>query len=183
MKNWKKKPNFLFWSGILLVSIGVGIFYVKNHQSIVVLNSTSVSHNLNSPTPSFSYAKVTKIIDGDTFVIDTGQHVRYIGVNTPEIETNECYATEAGEINEDMIIGREVRLEKDTSDTDKYGRLLRYVYVDEGSDGWEMVNNELVKIGLAKVETVPPDTKHKNDFANSENYAKENKLGLWGKCL
>lgn len=181
MKNWRKKPNYLFWLGALLIAVGIVFFYVKNNQLIVVLNSTVAPPN--SSDPPFTYAKVTKVIDGDTFQIDTGQKVRYVGINTPEIQTNECYATEAGEINEDMIIGREVRLEKDTSDADKYGRLLRYVYVDEGADGWEMVNNELVKIGLAKVETIAPDTKHKDDFIQSETYAKENNLGLWGKCF
>ena len=172
--------------GSCLILIGVVVLSVKN-QSIEILshysNSPVPSKLSDTPTESISYAKVTRIVDGDTFVIDTGQKVRYIGVNTPEIETNECFATEASEINEDMILGKEVRLVKDTSETDKYGRLLRYVYVFEGSDGWEMINDELLKLGLARIETVLPDTKYKDEFTESENYAKENKLGLWGKCF
>ena len=62
------------------------------------------------------------MIDGDTIVIEGGQKVRYIGMNTPEVETSECYATEATEINKNLVLGKEVKLEKDVSDTDKYGR-------------------------------------------------------------
>lgn len=124
-----------------------------------------------------TFAKVTRVIDGDTIVIDTGEEVRYIGMNTPETETSECFATEASEVNENLVLGKTVRLEKDVSETDKYGRLLRYVYV-----GDTFIDDYLVKNGDARVMTVPPDTKYKDEFLQSENYAKENNLGLWGKC-
>jgi micrococcal nuclease len=74
-------------------------------------------------------------------------------------------------------LGKTVKLVKDVSETDKCGRLLRFVYV-----GDQMIDDELVKEGAAKIETVPPDTEFKDEFQMSENYAKENKLGLWGKC-
>jgi len=121
---------------------------------------------------------VERVIDGDTIVIDTGEHIRYIGMNTPEMETSECFATEASEINKNLVLGKTVRLEKDVSDTDKYGRLLRYVYIDD-----TFVDDYLVKNGDAKIMIVPPDIKYKDEFLQSENYAKENNLGLWGKCL
>ena len=132
-----------------------------------------------SPTPSeeVTFAKVTRIIDGDTFVIDTGQHVRYIGMNAPEMSPLECYAKEATEIDKNLVLGKDVKLVKDVSETDKYGRLLRFVYV-----GDQMIDDELVKEGAAKIETVPPDTEFKEEFQTSENYAKENKLGLWSFC-
>ena len=161
-------------SGAFLILAGA-ILYTQRSSITLVSPGT--------PRAQISYAKVTRVIDGDTIVIDTGQTVRYIGINTPEVETSECFATEAGEINEDMILGKEVRLEKDISETDKYGRLLRYVYTDEGPDGYEMINDELLKIGLAKVETVPPDIKYKDEFDQSQDYAKQNKLGLWSKCF
>jgi micrococcal nuclease len=74
-------------------------------------------------------------------------------------------------------LGKIVRLEKDVSETDKYGRLLRFVYVDN-----IFVNNELTNGGFTKVMTVSPDIKYKDQFLKSENYAKENKLGLWSSC-
>ncbi len=146
----------------------------------LVVNSPKVS--LISPifqiTPIFTFAKVTRVIDGDTIVIDTGQHIRYIGMNTPEMETGECYATAASEINRNLVLGKTVELVKDVSGTDKYGRLLRYVYI-----GNLFIDDELVKEGAAKIMTVPPDIKYKDIFQSSQNYAKENNLGLWGKCF
>jgi micrococcal nuclease len=124
-----------------------------------------------------SFAKVIRVIDGDTIQLEGGDRVRYIGMNTPELETNECFATEASEINKNLVLGKIIKLEKDISDTDKYGRLLRYVYVDN-----VFIDDYLVKNGDAKVMTIPPDTKYKDEFLQSQNYAKQNNLGLWGKC-
>jgi len=89
----------------------------------------------------------------------------------------ECYATGAAEINKDLVLGKTVKLVKDVSETDEYGALLRFVYV-----GNIFVDDYLVKVGAAKIMTVPPDTEFKDEFLESQNYAKENKLGLWGKC-
>lgn len=141
-----------------------------------VVNSFEIT--LNSPNPPiFSFAKVIKVIDGDTIEINTGQIIRYIGMDTPEIETSECYATEASEVNKNLVLGKTVKLVKDVSETDKYGRLLRFVYV-----GDIFVDDYLIKNGFAKIMTVPPDVEFKDQFLQSENYAKENKLGLWNKC-
>ena len=173
----KQKPSVLkfFVLGIFLVLVGIYIFSFKQNQTVQIVPSPSPI--LNAIEGQITYAKVTRVIDGDTIVIDTGQHVRYIGMNTPEIETLECYATEASEINKNLVLGKVVKLEKDVSETDKYSRLLRYVYIDD-----TFVDDELIRDGSAKVETVSPDTKYKDEFLESQNYAKENKLGLWRKC-
>lgn len=178
-----KNVNLYLFFGIFLIFIGIVFFFQKQKIEIVPSSSPTSPIPPTSPTPTLSFAKVTKVIDGDTIIIDSGQKIRYIGMNTPELETNECFATKAADINRDMVLGKEVRLEKDTSETDKYGRLLRYVYVNDDSGGNEMVNNELLEIGLAKIETVPPDIKYKDEFLQSEKFAEENNLGLWGKCL
>jgi len=68
-------------------------------------------------------------------------------------------------------------LMKDVSETDKYGRLLRYVWL-----GDQMVNETLVKEGFAQVSTFPPDVKYKEKFLEVQKFARENKIGLWGKC-
>lgn len=98
-------------------------------------------------------------------------------MNTPEVETNECFNSEATKVNKDLVLGKVVRLEKDVSEADKYGRLLRYVYV-----GDIFVDDYLVKKGYAKIMIVQPDIKHEDEFLQSEKFAKESKLGLWGKC-
>lgn len=163
----------IFWVLVFVAIVILIFFVIYSYRIIPISPITQIT-----PTPqTFTYAKVTRVIDGDTIVIDTGEHVRYIGMNTPELENSQCYATEASKINSDLVLGKEVKLVKDVSEIDKYNRLLRFVYV-----GNQMINDELVKDGAAKVETVPPDIEFKDEFQMSQNYAKENKLGLWGKC-
>jgi micrococcal nuclease len=172
-----KKIILLIFLGSIFILIGI-LTYLSKKESIQVIPSpVPTQSQLSNSNSNFTYAKVTRVIDGDTIVIDTGQHVRYIGMNTPEVETSECYATEASEINKNLVLGKEVKLEKDVSETDKYDRLLRYVYV-----GDTFVDDYLVKDGAAKIMTVPPDVEYKDEFLSSQNYAKENELGLWGKC-
>ncbi|WP_135603743.1 thermonuclease family protein [Methanococcoides sp. NM1] len=121
-----------------------------------------------------TFANVTEVIDGDTFVISTGEKVRLIGVDTPE--RGEPYYQEAKQYMVDNLFGRTVRLEADVSDTDRYGRLLRYVWLD-GS----MVNNDLVLSGLAVSKTYEPDTYYQDQLDGSESYAREKGVGLWSE--
>ncbi len=158
----------------IFVALLILIWFAINSSKVSLISQIP----LITPTPSVSFAKVARVIDGDTIQLENGDRVRYIGMNTPEIETSECFATEASEINKNLVLGKIVELEKDVSETDKYGRILRYVYVDD-----IFVDDYLVKNGDAKIMTVPPDTKYKDEFLSSQNYAKENNLGLWGKCL
>jgi len=122
-------------------------------------------------------ARVTQVIDGDTITIEGGYRVRYIGIDTPEIRpVPEAYGLEAWQANRELVENKEVRLERDVSETDKYGRLLRYVYV-----GDTFVNAELVKKGLAEVKSYPPDTKHQDYLENLEAEAREAGRGMWAK--
>ena len=122
-------------------------------------------------------AKVTRVIDGDTIIIDTGQQVRYIGIDAPEVHPEvEAYGMEAWQANRHLVEGKEVRLERDVSETDKYGRLLRYVYVDN-----IFVNARLVSLGLAEAKAYPPDTKNQKYLEGLEAVARETKRGMWAK--
>jgi micrococcal nuclease len=122
-------------------------------------------------------ALVTQVIDGDTIVIEGGYKVRYIGIDTPETYPElEPFGMEALETNQELVEGKIVRLERDVSQTDKYGRLLRYVYVDG-----IFVNAELVKLGLAEVKAYPPDTRYQEDLEQLEAEAKEAGRGMWAK--
>jgi len=122
-------------------------------------------------------AKVTRVIDGDTIIVAGDYRVRYIGIDTPEVYPElEAFGMEAWQANRSLIEGKEVRLEKDVSETDKYGRLLRYVYVDD-----VLVNAELVKQGLARVKAYPPDTKYQDYLGEMEAEARGAGRGIWAK--
>jgi len=119
---------------------------------------------------------VTIVIDGDTVVISSGEKVRYIGIDTPEVFPEEAFGQEATKANRELVLGKSVRLEKDISETDKYDRLLRYVWVDD-----TMVNVELVRRGLAVAKAYPPDTKYQALLEAAESEAKLAGRGMWAK--
>lgn len=117
-------------------------------------------------------ARVEQVIDGDTIFIVGGERVRYIGIDAPEM--GEPFYYEAKRFNEQMVAGRCVKLEKDVSCRDDYGRLLRYVYVDG-----IFVNGELVRNGYALAKGYPPDTKYQAYLEKMEDEAKRLRKGLW----
>ncbi|MFC1622751.1 thermonuclease family protein [Patescibacteria group bacterium] len=128
------------------------------------------------------YAIVIEVIDGDTIVIETGEHVRLIGIDAPE--KNKCYYNESKEFLKDMILNKSVRLEKDISNKDDYGRLLRYILlptVEDNADD-ELINNTLVRQGYALSQYYPPDAQHRGLLSSSQSIAVENKLGIWQEC-
>lgn len=134
-----------------------------------------------TPIPEDSnIALITNVIDGDTIATADGQRIRYIGIDTPEtVDPNRpigCYGKEASNKNKELVLGKEVYLEKDVSETDKYGRLLRYVWV-----GDKMINKILVEEGFAQASSYPPDVKYQSEFTRLNNQARENKIGLWGE--
>jgi micrococcal nuclease len=125
-------------------------------------------------------------VDGDTLVIDRGlgeERLRYIGVDAPESvkpgSPVEFMGKEASAANAALVEGATVALERDVSETDQYGRLLRYVWLREG-DGWLLVNLELVRQGYASAVTYPPDVRWAGDFRDAERVARDAGLGLWG---
>jgi len=118
-------------------------------------------------------AKCTRVIDGDTIELEDGSRVRYIGIDTPETDQN--FGTEATEANRNLVEGKTITLVKDISNTDKYGRILVYVYV-----GDLFVNAQLVKDGYAVAYTVPPDVKYSNQFLDLQHQAQNEGKGLWG---
>lgn len=119
--------------------------------------------------------RVVRVIDGDTIEIAGGVHVRYIGIDTPETyPVMEPFGLEAKAKNIELVEGKLVTLERDVSDTDKYGRLLRYVYVDG-----LFVNGELVRLGYAEAVAYPPDTRYQWQLELLEAEAKVAKRGMW----
>ena len=132
------------WSIVILIVIVIGLLSFSLYYFI---NNPPASTKINDNT-------VTEIIDGDTFVIGNGETVRLICVDTPE--QGESGYEEAKDFLSFLVLGREVRLEKDVSERDQYGRLLRYVYIGTTEI---FVNKEIVQQGYGKVFPYGNDTK------------------------
>ncbi|MCL6087972.1 MAG: thermonuclease family protein [Actinobacteria bacterium] len=158
--------------------------YKNLPDSSKILNSDSIDDNAeNAPDISGIYEnsnfdddsyKVVKVIDGDTIDLKNGKRLRLIGINTPE--TGMYFYEEAREFMEILVLNKQVKLEKDVTDRDQYGRFLRYVYCPQ-----YFVNLEMIRCGFANAYTYPPDVKHTDKFLKAERYARENEAGLWQK--
>ncbi len=133
------------------------------------------------PQAGSETAVVASVIDGDTVLLTDGRKVRYVGIDAPEAKGSDaqvtCYGAEATAENMRLVAGKSVSLEKDTKETDKYGRLLRYVYVDGNS-----VSKALVAGGFARSKWYPPDTRYQNQLDTLQITAQQEKKGLWGVC-
>lgn len=140
--------------------------------------ATSTENNINQNEQLFL---VKRVIDGDTIELDNGQKVRYISIDTPETVHPslpvQCFGQEASNKNKELVEGKMVKLEKDVSETDRYDRLLRYVYIDN-----IFVNDYLVRNGYAYADTVPPDVKYSEQFVQAQQEARQNNRGLWVSC-
>lgn len=129
---------------------------------------------------------VSKVVDGDTIELGNGQAVRFIGIDTPETVDPRrpvgCFGKESSNETKNLLSGKTVILQKDVSNTDKYSRLLRYVFLPLEKNQTLFVNDYLVREGFARVYTYPPDVKYNEQFRQAEREAREFKRGLWGKC-
>jgi len=131
------------------------------------------SSTASAPDQYGEEAKVLRVIDGDTIDVEINgerQRVRYIGMNTPE-RGEPCF-DEATQANVDLALGKAVHLVSDVSETDRYGRLLRYVYV-----GDVFVNLELVAQGYAEAVLYRPDDRHYELLSELEAEAAQAGLG------
>ena len=133
------------------------------------------------PAPDGSM-RVARVVDGDTIELEGGTRVRYIGVNTPETvhptKGTECFGKEASDYNKSLLKDGIVILKEDISETDTYGRLLRYIYLPDGT----FVNLKLVEDGNAYASTYPPDVAHAKEFVAAQAAARAAGRGLWGSC-
>jgi micrococcal nuclease len=144
------KKVLYFLPTILLVTISIfQSIYTKTQEEIVV-----------------------RVLDGDTIDLENGDRIRLLGIDAPEI--GEPFSQEAKLTLEDMLLGKHVTIEKDVLwNKDKYGRLLRYVFLDE-----KLINCEMVRLGLAK-NLADEASKYYNCFLKAEEEAREKKVGIW----
>ena len=131
------------------------------------------------------WAPVVRVVDGDTIrvLLDGAEEpVRYIGIDTPEPSHPtlgaEPFGPEASAFNEQLVGGGLLCLERDVSARDRYGRLLRYAWLEDGT----MVNERLVEAGLARVATFPPDVRYiEARLLPAQRLAAEAGRGIWGR--
>ncbi len=141
---------------IILVAIGYFIF-----------NSVPKGYEIRETA-------VTKVVDGDTIVIEGGQRVRLLNMDTRERGEN-CYS-EAKKRLEELVLLKNVTLETDRENKDRYGRLLRHVYVEGIS-----ANLEMVREGLAVAYIIEPNTRHAEEFREAEELARQEGGCVWEK--
>ncbi len=138
--------------------------------------------------------RVERVVDGDTFKLVGGERVRLLGIDTPElheskklfrdaersgldVEVIKAMGKRAYDFVRPLIEGKNVRLEFDIEKRDKYGRLLAYVYLEDGT----FVNKLIIGSGYASPLTIPPNIMHADEFKESFKAARKNNMGLWGK--
>lgn len=196
------KPNIIFRknnvsrkkAGVILAGLAV-LFFILTGLTAPSPNTKADLNSDTTPTISPSKAaisspipshggimiKAVNVVDGDTIKIERGETVRYIGIDTPEtVDPRKpimCYGKEASDKNTELVEGKIVELEKDVSETDRYGRLLRYIWVDG-----VLINELLVREGYAQSSTYPPDVKYQNRFINAQRMAQQEQKGLWSSA-
>lgn len=185
MKRKLKKQIAGIVISVIIVAIAllldrVGIIDVNEYLS--ANNDENITHEQTFNLNDASYYDVVRVVDGDTFVIDyngKNEKVRLIGIDTPEsVHPNEEKNTEFGDMvsnySKKMLTGKNVQIEFDVQQRDKYGRLLAYVYLDG-----QMYNEVLLENGYAKLATYPPNVKYVDEFTKIQKRARENKMGMW----
>ena len=129
-------------------------------------------------------AKVARVIDGDTFVLSDSQHVRILGVNTPEIahlgKPAQPFADSASSFTKSHIDGKNVKLTFDGKTYDMFGRILAYVWLTNtaGKDSL-FLQAELLKTGLARISHYPKGMRYYDLFYNLRRTAMHKNLGIW----
>lgn len=166
----------IFLAGIFLTACSpTGAVPNPAHPAVLPQDYSCVRPEREAET-----ARVISVTDGDTIVVEMdGQEyrVRYIGINAAEINSDEhVFAERAAQYNLDLVDGQRVALYRDTSETDRFDRLLRYVFV-----GDVFVNYALVEKGAARQRDYPPDSACKELFNQAQQSAQEAQLGIWAK--
>ena len=125
--------------------------------------------------------RVRYVFDGDTILVDTGQKVRYLAIDAPEMgrdgKESEFMALEAREFNRQAVNQSKVILEFDLEKKDRHGRLLAYVFLEKG----DMVNALLVREGLAHVLCKKPNVKYRLLLLRDQRLAMTERIGIWSR--
>lgn len=170
-----KKRILKYFTGILMVLI----IYILNDYGIIKIEKVEEEQALAVKKEGYI---VTRVVDGDTIIVTkdgTETKVRLIGIDTPEsVHPDKEKNTEFGELTSEYtknkLLNKQVVLELDVQEKDKYGRVLAYVYIDG-----VMFNKLLLQEGMAQVSTYPPNVKYVEEFEEIQKKARTDKVGLW----
>ena len=183
MINLRKLSNWVWIGfGILFLILAYKIGKESNKKEIQINKitpiETAIPTKIITPTKIEDFILVTKIIDGDTLMVkinDEETTVRLIGIDTPE--SGQCFGKEATNRAKELMENKKVKLEADETqdDKDKYGRLLRYIYLEDGT----LINKKLIEDGVAKEYTYKMAYKFQTEFKSDQKVAQEKKLGIW----
>ncbi|MGC2239723.1 MAG: lamin tail domain-containing protein [Acidimicrobiia bacterium] len=145
--------------------------------AVTTVTTATSTTDLPTTITSGEQAKVVSVTDGDTIRVDheggNNEAVRLIGINSPEI--GECFATKATVALTSLVGGGDVIMVRDVSDRDQYGRLLRYLYLIDGT----FVNEELVRQGFGLSHDYPPDSSQSDVLDVAQSEAESEGLGMW----
>jgi micrococcal nuclease len=126
--------------------------------------------------------RVKAVFDGDTVLLESGERVRYLGMDAPEVahkgEASDCYGDQARAANSRLVLHRMVRLEYDRELRDGYGRILAYVWLADGT----CVNMALLRGGFAWLQEPPRGFKHRGEFLDAQREALRQRSGMWSAC-
>lgn len=151
-----------------------------------------LANQTSGESKGYSDVLVERAVDGDTLKLSTGERVRLIGIDTPEMHESQkltrdsqrsgtdaqaikALGRRAYQFTKNLVEGKRVSLEFDVEKYDKYKRLLAYAYLKDGT----FVNAEIVKQGYASLMTYPPNVKYADLLLKLYREARENKRGLW----
>jgi micrococcal nuclease len=171
----------LFAVSVLLFDFG----FFEEEASSTVPETSITEYVAQVDRNQLTRGTVTKVTDGDTVRVEIDgeeQKVRLIGIDTPEVfGGKECYGEEASNVSKQLLEGRTVYLQKDISETDDFGRLLRYVYVEQEGNLLDF-NAFLVGEGYAFSAVYEPDTARSEYFNLVMQEAQEDDTGIWSTC-
>jgi len=185
----KRIFNIVAIMALLVLSV---VFFISCKQSNITSNQEGKFSIPFGRSYNYSDIYVTRAVDGDTLKLENGERVRLIGIDTPEmhesdklyrdsqrthqdIQTIKALGKRAYDFTRSLVEGKRVTLEFDLERQDKYGRLLAYVYLKDGT----FVNAEIVKEGYASLMTYPPNVKYADLFLKLYQEARQNRRGLW----
>jgi len=120
--------------------------------------------------------QASKVIDGDTIELSNEEWIRYIGINAPELRNGipDPYSQEAFEANRNLVIGKEVYLEFDVQERERYDRMLAYTYFDD-----LFIYTWLVENGYTQIMTIPPNVTYQDLLLELQTKTREENRGIW----
>lgn len=169
---------------LLVVYQNIGDLHVEDEKKKV----PEATSEKKSPQSKIQQAQVIRVIDGDTIEVlleNKKEKVRVIGIDAPETvdprQTVECFGKEASNFAKTFLDGETGMLESDPTQADKdnYGRLLRYVFVNEGVDFGKL----MLEQGYAHEYTYNLPYKYQSEYKTAEKQAEQKNLGLWNKSV